>query len=136
MEKARHSLGQRAETGHPMGVTEALGQSEIFLEFQERLSRVAPIDRPVLLIGERGTGKELAASRLHYLSKRWQGPLVALNCSALTASLIESELFGYEKGAFTGAERRRTGRFEAADGGTLFLNEIGNIPKILYVVKG
>ena len=123
-----------------MGVTEALGQSERFLEFQERLSRVAPIDRPVLLIGERGIGKELAASRLHYLSKRWQGPLVALNCSALAGSLIESELFGYEKGAFTGAERRRTGRFEAADGGTLFLDEIGNIPieaqeKILRVVE-
>jgi psp operon transcriptional activator len=119
---------------------EALGQSERFLEFQERLSRVAPINRPVLLIGERGTGKELAASRLHFLSSRWQGPLVALNCSALTPSLIESELFGYEKGAFTGAEKRRTGRFEAADSGTLFLDEIGNIPvevqeKILRVVE-
>ena len=78
----------------PVGLDEALGQSEIFLEFQEKLSRVAPIDRPVLLIGERGTGKELAASRLHFLSNRWQGPLVALNCSALTPSLIESELFG------------------------------------------
>jgi psp operon transcriptional activator len=124
----------------PVGLGEALGQSEIFLEFQERLSRVAPIDRPVLLIGERGTGKELAASRLHFLSKRWQGPLVALNCSALSPSLIESELFGYEKGAFTGAEQRRTGRFEAADGGTLFLDEIGTIPlevqeKILRVVE-
>ena len=119
---------------------EALGQSEKFLEFQERLSRVAPIDRPVLLIGERGTGKELAASRLHFLSQRWQGPLVALNCSALTPSLIEAELFGYEKGAFTGAEKRRTGRFESAGGGTLFLDEIGNIPlevqeKILRVVE-
>ena len=119
---------------------EALGQSEAFLEFQERLSRVAPIDRPVLLIGERGTGKELAASRLHFLSKRWQNPLVALNCSALSPSLFESELFGYEKGAFTGAEKRRVGRFEAADGGTLFLDEIGNIPlevqeKILRIVE-
>jgi psp operon transcriptional activator len=99
---------------------EALGESEEFLQFQERLSQVAPIDRPVLLIGERGTGKELAASRLHFLSRRWQGPLTALNCSALSPSLIESELFGYEKGAFTGAEQRRTGRFEAADGGSLF----------------
>jgi len=119
---------------------EALGQSESFLEFQERLSRVAPVDRPVLLIGERGTGKELAASRLHFLSRRWQGVLVALNCSALNPSLIESELFGYEKGAFTGAEKRRTGRFEVADGGTLFLDEIGGIPvevqeKILRVVE-
>jgi len=119
---------------------EALGQSEAFLEFEERVSRVAPVDRPVLLVGERGTGKELAARRLHFLSTRWKGPLVALNCSALTPSLIESELFGYERGAFTGAEKRRAGRFEAADGGTLFLDEIGNIPmevqeKILRVVE-
>ncbi len=126
--------------GTQVGLGEALGQSEKFLEFQEKLSRVAPIDRPVLLIGERGTGKELAASRLHFLSNRWQGPLVALNCSALTPSLIESELFGYEKGAFTGADRRRAGRFETADKGTLFLDEIGSIPmevqeKILRVVE-
>ncbi len=107
---------------------DALGQSEAFLNLQEQLSRVAPIDRPVLLLGERGTGKELAAARIHFLSKRWKGPLVALNCSALAPALIESELFGYEKGAFTGAERRRTGRFEAAHGGTLFLDEIGNMP--------
>ena len=124
----------------PVGTMEAMGQSEVFLEFQERLSRVAPVDRPVLLLGERGTGKELAASRLHYLSRRWQGPLVALNCAALASSLLESELFGYEKGAFTGAVQRRTGRFEAADGGTLFLDEIGDIPmevqeKILRVVE-
>ena len=121
-------------------VTEALGQSEPFLEFQERLSRVAPINRQVLLIGERGTGKELAAARLHYLSNRWQAPMVALNCAALSPSLIESELFGYEKGAFTGALQRRFGRFESADRGTLFLDEIGSIPlevqeKILRVVE-
>jgi len=119
---------------------EALGQSEAFLDFQERLSRVAPVDRPVLLIGERGTGKELAANRLHFLSKRWQGPFVTLNCATLSPSLIEAELFGYERGAFTGAEKRQTGRFEAADGGTLFLDEIGSIPmeaqeKILRVVE-
>lgn len=119
---------------------EAIGQSEAFLEFQEKLSRVAPVQRPVLLIGERGTGKELAAARLHYLSGRWQRPLVALNCSSLTPSLIEPELFGYERGAFTGALQRRVGRFEAADGGTLFLDEIGNVPlevqeKILRAVE-
>jgi len=119
---------------------EALGQSEVFLDFQERLSRVAPVDRPVLLIGERGTGKELAASRVHFLSKRWQGSFITLNCATLSPSLIESELFGYEKGAFTGAEKRRPGRFESADGGTLFLDEIGSIPmeaqeKILRVVE-
>ena len=119
---------------------DALGQSEVFLEFQERLSKVARIDRPVLLLGERGTGKELAATRMHYLSPRWQGPFMALNCSALAPTLIEPELFGYEKGAFTGAVERRPGRFEAADGGTLLLDEIGNIPfevqaKILRVVE-
>ena len=124
----------------PTRTAEALGQSENFLEFQERLSRVAPVNRPVLLLGERGTGKELAAGRLHYLSNRWSKPFLTLNCSALSPSLIESELFGYEKGAFTGAAQRRVGRFEAADGGTLFLDEIGNIPlevqeKILRVVE-
>jgi psp operon transcriptional activator len=117
-----------------------LGQSEAFLSFNEQLSRVAKVERPVLLIGERGTGKELAAARLHYLSKRWQEPFVALNCSALVPTLIESELFGHEEGAFTGAGRRRSGRFEAANNGTLFLDEIGNIPvetqeKILRVVE-
>ena len=119
---------------------EALGQSEAFLTFQERLSRVARINRPVLLIGERGTGKELAAARLHYLSERWQGPFVTLHCAALSPSLIEAELFGHEAGAFTGATRQRLGRFESAHNGTLFLDEIGNIPietqeKILRVVE-
>jgi len=119
---------------------EALGQSEVFLDFQERLSRVAPVDRPVLLLGERGTGKELAANRLHFLSKRWEGPFVTLNCATLSPALIESELFGHEKGAFTGAEYQRPGRFETADRGTLFLDEIGSVPmetqeKILRVVE-
>ncbi|MEX2381633.1 MAG: sigma 54-interacting transcriptional regulator, partial [Opitutales bacterium] len=97
---------------------EALGTSEAFLGFQEELSRAAPVDRPVLLLGERGTGKELAAARLHYLSRRWEGPFVALNCAALAPSVLESELFGHEAGAFTGATGRRAGRFEAANGGT------------------
>ncbi len=128
------------ESVFPSSRGEALGQSEAFLDFQERLSRVAPVDRPVLLVGERGTGKELAASRLHFLSQRWQGPFVTLNCATLSPSLIEAELFGYEKGAFTGAEGLRSGRFEAADGGTLLLDEIGSIPmeaqeKILRVVE-
>ncbi len=129
-----------AATSAAFKLGEALGQSECFLEFQQNLSRVAPIDRPVLILGERGTGKELAAARLHFLSKRWQGPLVALNCAALNPALIESELFGYEKGAYTGAARRRSGRFETADSGTLFLDEIGAIPleaqtKILRAVE-
>ena len=79
----------------PPSRTEAIGRSEAFLEFQERLSRVARVDRPVLILGERGTGKELAVERLHYLSGRWEGPLVALNCAALAPTLIESELFGH-----------------------------------------
>lgn len=120
--------------------TEAIGQSDAFLIFQESLSKVAPVNRPVLLMGERGTGKELAAMRLHYLSPRWQEPLVTLNCAALSSTLIETELFGHEKGAFTGASQSRKGRFEAADGGTLFLDEIGNTPlevqeKILRAVE-
>ncbi len=119
---------------------DAIGQSEAFLEFQEQLSRVAPIERPLLVLGERGTGKEMAVSRVHFLSRRWQGPFVSLNCAALAPSLIETELFGHEKGAFTGADRLRRGRFETAHGGTLFLDEIGMIPlevqeKVLRVVE-
>ncbi len=129
-----------ADNNLPAPAQEALGQSEAFLAFSEALSKAARVDRPVLILGERGTGKELAASRLHFLSPRWQEPLVALNCAALAATLIESELFGYEAGAFTGALGRRAGRFEAAHQGTLFLDEIGSIPltvqeKILRVVE-
>jgi psp operon transcriptional activator len=119
---------------------EALGQSDAFLKVQECISQVAQVNRPVLIIGERGTGKELAASRLHYLSKRWQNPFVTLNCAALNPSVLESELFGHEAGAFTGAIRQRKGRFEMAQDGTLFLDEIGNMPmivqeKILRVIE-
>jgi len=119
---------------------EGLGQSEEFLTFQEHISRVATVDRPVIIIGERGSGKELAAERLHYLSPRWQEPFMQLNCAALPPTLIEAELFGHEEGAFTGAGRRRRGRFEAASGGTILLDEIALIPletqeKILRVVE-
>ena len=121
-------------------IDSGIGESEEYLNFQEAVSRVAKVDRPVLLIGERGTGKELAARRLHFMSKRWEHPLITVNCAALPSSLIESELFGYEKGAFTGASSTRKGRFEEAEGGTLFLDEIGLIPlevqeKILRVVE-
>jgi psp operon transcriptional activator len=92
----------------------------------DHLSRVAPLDRPVLLIGERGTGKELSAARVHFLSRRWAAPFIKFNCAALPEGLLEAELFGVEPGAFTGATKRRLGRFELADGGTLFLDEIGN----------
>ncbi len=117
-----------------------IGQSPPFLELMEEVSRVAPLQRPVLVVGERGTGKELVAARLHYLSARWDQPFVKLNCAALPETLLETELFGHEAGAFTGAVRRRIGRFERADGGTLFLDEIANAPlgvqeKILRVVE-
>jgi len=127
------------ETAAP-GTYESIGQSPAFLDFQEQVRRVAPVERPVLLLGERGVGKELAARRLHYLSKRWERPFITLHCAALSPTLIESELFGHEPGAFTGARERRIGRFEAADGGSLFLDEVSLIPvetqeKILRVVE-
>jgi len=117
-----------------------IGESRAFLDVIERVSEVAPLDRPVLVVGERGTGKELIAARLHYLSARWDRPFVKLNCAALPETLLETELFGHEAGAFTSAVRRRMGRFERADGGTLFLDEIASAPlpvqeKILRIVE-
>ena len=117
-----------------------IGQSPAFLNLLDHVSRVAPLDRPVLVVGERGTGKELIAARLHFLSAVWDGPFVKLNCAAISESLIESELFGHEAGAFTGAARRRVGRFERAHGGTLFLDEIANASlavqeKVLRVIE-
>jgi len=128
------------QTTNSPELTEALGRSPAFLDLQEKLARYAAVDRPVLLIGERGTGKELAAARLHFLSSRWQAPLIRWNCAAYAPELIESELFGHEAGSFTGAQRRRLGRFEQADGGTLFLDEIGQMPpplqeKLLRVIE-
>lgn len=104
-----------------------IGHSPALAAALEQVSHLARINRPVLLVGERGTGKELAAERLHYLSTRWEAPLVKVNCAALSDSLLESELFGHEPGAFTGATRVRKGRFERADGGTLFLDEIATM---------
>jgi len=117
-----------------------LGSASVFLDMLEHVSNAAPLNRPVLVIGERGTGKELISARLHYLSPRWEKPFLALNCAALGESLLEAELFGHEAGAFTGATRRREGRFERADGGTLFLDEIASASpavqeKILRVVE-
>ena len=101
-----------------------IGHSPGFVAVLEQASRIALLDRPALVVGERGTGKELIAARLHFLSPRWGGPFVKVNCAALSPELLESELFGHEAGAFTGATRRHLGRFERADGGTLFLDEI------------
>ena len=104
-----------------------VGQSNAVLDAIERASRAAALNRPVLVIGERGTGKELVAERLHHLSPRWAGPLVTMNCAALPENLIEAELFGHEAGSFTGAAKTRHGRFEEADGGTLFLDELATL---------
>ncbi|WP_449576412.1 phage shock protein operon transcriptional activator [Lelliottia nimipressuralis] len=117
-----------------------LGEANSFLEVLEQVSRLAPLNKPVLIIGERGTGKELIANRLHYLSGRWDGPFISLNCAALNENLLDTELFGHEAGAFTGAQKRHPGRFERADGGTLFLDELATAPmlvqeKLLRVIE-
>ena len=96
-----------------------VGEAPAFRAALAQVSRLAALDRPVLVVGERGTGKELVAARLTYLSPRWDKPFVKLNCATLAESLLDSELFGHEAGAFTGATRRRLSRFEIADGGTL-----------------
>ena len=106
---------------------QVVGQAGAFLDALELASAAAALERPVLVVGERGTGKELVAERLHRLSARWSGPLVVVNCAALPETLIEAELFGHEAGAFTGATKARPGRFEEADGGTLFLDELATL---------
>jgi psp operon transcriptional activator len=108
-----------------------LGQAPAFLQVLEAASRAAPLDKPVLIVGERGTGKELIAARLHFLSERWEAPYVTLNCAAINDNLLESELFGHEAGAFTGARGTHKGRFERADGGTLFLDELGTTSALI-----
>ena len=117
-----------------------IGESPAFLEVLEHVSRVAPLNRPVLVIGERGTGKELIAARIHYLSGRWDCPFVKMNCAALAESLLETELFGHEAGSFTGAAKRRLGRFELANQGSLFLDELSSTSsgvqeKVLRVIE-
>ncbi len=104
-----------------------IGEAPAFLEMLEHVSRAAPLSKPVLVVGDRGTGKELIASRLHFLSERWEQNVVKVNCAALTESILESELFGHEAGAFTGAAKTHIGHFERADGGTLILDELATI---------
>ena len=101
-----------------------IGESPSFLRTLEQVSLIAPFEKPVLIVGERGTGKELIAARLHYLSNRWESHYLKMNCAAISESLLESELFGHEAGAFTGATKTHRGRFERAHGGTLFLDEL------------
>ena len=117
-----------------------IGASPQLAAALDHISRLAPIDRSVLIIGERGTGKELAAERLHYLSPRWDQTFTKINCSAIAETLLESELFGHEAGAFTGATKQHIGRFELTDGGTLFLDELATMSlrlqeKLLRVIE-
>ncbi len=119
---------------------QCLGASRAFLNVLEQVSQVAPLHRPVLIVGERGAGKELIAERLHFLSERWDAPYLKVNCAALSESLLESELFGHEAGAFTGATRTHKGRFERADQGTLFLDELASTSaavqeKVLRIIE-
>ncbi|GAB1261533.1 phage shock protein operon transcriptional activator [Aurantivibrio plasticivorans] len=120
--------------------TRMLGESIAFLEVQEQVSRLAPLNKPVLVVGERGTGKELIASRIHFLSERWGQPFLKINCAAISESLLDSQLFGHEAGAFSGATKQHKGYFERADGGTLFLDELATTSvavqeKILRVIE-
>jgi psp operon transcriptional activator len=117
-----------------------IGESPAFLDLLDHSSKAAKLNKPILIIGERGTGKELIAERIHYLSTVWDGPFIKLNCATLSDELLASELFGHEAGSFTGATRKHVGRFERARGGTIFLDEIANTnlrlqEKILRVIE-
>ena len=110
-----------------------VGESPAAHSVFKAICKVAPTHAPVLILGESGTGKEMAARAIHQTGKRKDGPFIAINCSAIPETLLESELFGHEKGSFTGAHAQRKGKFEMANGGTLFLDEIGEIPLSLQV---
>jgi two-component system, NtrC family, response regulator AtoC len=121
-------LRARADVGEPGTAQEIIGQHPSMREIFKLIGRVAPSDASVLIVGESGTGKELIAQAIHRHSRRASGPIVSVNCAAIPSNLLESELFGYERGAFTGATAGKPGRIEQADGGTLFLDEIGDLP--------
>jgi two-component system NtrC family response regulator len=130
LEREYHELQQRLDTN---GFEGMLGTSAVMQAIFAAIRKVASTEAPVLILGESGTGKEMAALAIHRRGPRKDGPFVALNCSAIPETLLESELFGHEKGSFTGAHTQRKGRIESADGGTLFLDEIGELPLALQV---
>ncbi len=123
----------RATAGRSVSEEDLVARSPAMREVVETIRAAAPTDSTILLLGESGTGKEVIARLIHRLSHRSEGPFIAVNCSAIPATLLEAELFGHEKGAFTGAAARRTGKFERAERGTLFLDEIGTIPEEVQV---
>lgn len=123
-DKEIDSLRRRLD--QKFGLDQIIGQSKQMKDVFAKIQRAAPVDSTVLILGESGTGKELVAQALHHNSNRKKGPFVAVNCAAVPATLVESELFGHVRGAFTGATDRRVGRFEQADEGTLFIDEIGD----------
>jgi DNA-binding NtrC family response regulator len=127
------NVSLRRQLDAKFGLENIVGQSPVMTEIFEIVQQVAPTRATVLVLGESGTGKELIARALHQLSPRAKQPFVTVHCAALAPTLLESELFGHEKGAFTGAHERRIGRFEQAQGGTLFLDEIGEIDATLQV---
>ena len=123
----RETLGQQFDSRN------IIGKSPAMLKLLETVSQVAPSEATVLITGESGTGKELIAGAIHFNSQRKNGPFVKINCAAITETLLESELFGHEKGAFTGADRRKEGRFSQAHGGTLFLDEVSEMSLMMQV---
>jgi DNA-binding NtrC family response regulator len=124
----RENIVLKEEYARRFGFPEMVGEHPAIVAAGREMQRIAPLDSTVLLLGESGTGKELFARAIHKLSPRAPKPFLALNCAAIPESLVENELFGHEKGAFTGADTRQAGRFELAHGGTLFLDEIGELP--------
>jgi DNA-binding NtrC family response regulator len=137
LEHAEQRVLLRNRSGTPMPNGDTLGmvgQADVMVSLRRQIRKVAATGAPVLIFGESGTGKELAAQAIHHYSPRKAGPLVAVNCGAIAPSLIQSELFGYVRGAFTGATSDRCGLIEAADGGTIFLDEIGDLPLELQTI--
>jgi two-component system NtrC family response regulator len=130
LEKENKKLLEREEK---RGLPDIIGTSPVIAKVFDTIRRVAGSDISVLIVGESGTGKELVAKAIHQQSHRKDGPFIAINCGAIPETLLESELFGHEKGAFTGAHMQRPGRIELAEGGTLFLDEIGEISPALQV---